>query len=427
MKIAFIGQKGIPTTTGGVEKHVEDLAVKLAQAGHEMYVYTRRNYTDRNLKKYKGVNLINLPNIATKHLDAISHTFLACLDLMRRDYDLIHFHSIGPSSLIWLAKLIKPQTPIIATFHTQCYYHQKWGSLAKLYLQFGEFVLCNFSDRVITISKLLKKYVQDKYDIEPVHVSNGVNIMEVKSVRNIAKWGLAKDSYLFLASRLVKHKGIHYAIKAYERLKTDKKLVIAGDSSFTDDYVLSLKKLAQKNKNIIFTGNQSGRTLAELYGSAYLFIQPSESEGLSIALLEAMSYGRAVLTSDIKENLEAIGDAGFVFKNKSISDLAARLERLLNDPVIVREKGKEGRNRVKKYFSWQQLTGLIETVYREERAAYNDYRVIWPRVIVLNNTIYLFLLQFFKLIILYFNLLMQSAVYLPKKIIHRPKTLKNPT
>ena len=130
MKIAIIGQKGIPSISGGVEKHVEDLSVRLVQAGHEVLAYTRPNYTNKNLKEHKGVQLISLPSFATKRLDAITHTFRACLDVAKRDVDVIHFHSIGPSSLIWLVKLLNPHTPVIATFHCQDYLHQKWGVFA---------------------------------------------------------------------------------------------------------------------------------------------------------------------------------------------------------------------------------------------------------------------------------------------------------
>ncbi|MCX6743875.1 MAG: glycosyltransferase [Candidatus Parcubacteria bacterium] len=107
MKIYFIGQKGIPAIYGGVESHVQELATRLVKEGHEVFVYVRNHYTPRDLNEYKGVKLIHLPSIKTKHLDAISHTLLASLDVLRRDADIIHYHAIGPSSLLWIPKLFK--------------------------------------------------------------------------------------------------------------------------------------------------------------------------------------------------------------------------------------------------------------------------------------------------------------------------------
>jgi len=355
MKIYFIGQKGIPAIHGGVEKHVEDLSTRLVKAGHEVFVYTRPNYTDKNLKKYRGVNLISLPTIATKHLDAIAHTFSACLDLMRRDVDIIHFHSIGPSSLIWLAKLLKPGVPVIFTFHTKCYEHKKWGVLAKLYLKIGEGIACRLADKVIVISPTLAEYTKLKYKISANYIPNGVSLPKIIKAGKIKKWGLKKDSYILTVTRLVGHKGVQYLIEAYKNLKTKKKLVIVGDGVYTDNYVNELKAMAEVNRNIIFTGNQTGKELAELFSNAYLFIQPSESEGLSIALLEAMAYKNCVLVSDIPENADVIKNCGVTFKNKSVISLRAKLNYLLKHPQLVKKFELSAKLRVRKTYNWSKL------------------------------------------------------------------------
>lgn len=365
MKIYFIGQKGIPSKSGGVEKHVEELSTRLAMAGHEVYAYTRPNYTPKEMKVYKKVNLISLPSIDSKYLDAISHTFRACLDLVRRDVDIIHFHSIGPSSLIWLVKILKPGVPIVSTFHTRCYMHKKWGFFAKSYLRFGEFVLCKFSDRTVAVSKSLAAYVKEKYNSSAVYVPNGVSLPVGHKTDEIKKWGLKKNGYIVAISRLVRHKGIHYLIDAYNRLNTNKKLVIVGDGAFTDDYVQEIKKAAADNENIIFTGRQAGKALHELFDNAYLFVQPSESEGLSVALLEAMSFEKAVLVSNIPENLEAIGEVGFTFMDRNIDDLKDKLDFLLKRPRMVYENGKLGRIRVAQHYSWSNIAKNIIKIYKQ--------------------------------------------------------------
>ncbi|MCK4539564.1 glycosyltransferase family 4 protein [Candidatus Parcubacteria bacterium] len=366
MKIAIIGQKGIPSVSGGVETHVEELSVKLAKKGHEVYVYTRPNYTDKNLKEYKGVNLISLPSIPTKHLDAISHTFFACLDVLRRDVDIIHFHSIGPSFLIWLIKILKPKTPVAATFHTLCYQHKKWKPFARFSLKLGEHVCCNMADKVIAISNGLKDYVFKKYKKEAEYIPNGVNKSEFYKAEEIKrKWGLEKNSYIIIVSRLIQHKGIHYAIKAFKKINTDKKLVIVGDGFFTDTYTEELRALAVDDKRIIFTGSQNGNVLKELFSNAYAFIQPSESEGLSISLLEAMSYGLGVLVSDIPENLEPIEDTGFSFKNKNVDDLAKKINYIINHPEELKNKGALAKKRVEENYNWDVIVDRVLGVYQK--------------------------------------------------------------
>lgn len=365
MKVYILGQKGIPAKFGGVETHVEELAKRLVKLGHEVNVYTRPNYTDPNLTNYEGVNLISVPNIGTKHLDAITASFRAIWNLRKREVDVIHFHSIGPSSLILLARLVKPGVPIIATFHTRCYQHQKWGVLAKAALKFGELSACLFAGRTITISRSLTDYAKAEYGIKADYIPNGVGLPKLKKADIIAKWGLEKGSYIMVVSRLVRHKGVQYLIKAYLGLRTDKKLVIVGSGAFTDDYVQELHDMAKGNNKIIFTGNQSGEALQELFSNAYLFVQPSESEGLSIALLEAMSYERATLVSDIPENLEAIEATGFSFRNKDVTDLRDKLDFLLKRPNLVHVHGKLGRERVEEHYNWRDISNNVVRVYRE--------------------------------------------------------------
>ena len=363
MRIAFIGQKGIPAKFGGVEKHVEDLSRRLAAAGHEVIVYTRPNYTDPQLGIWQGVKLISLPSIGTKHLDAITHTIRAILNVARREVDVIHFHSIGPSSLIWLIKLIKPKTPVVATFHMQCYHHQKWGRAARLYLKFGEWVCCNFADRTLVVSRTLQKYAAEKYRKPIIYIPNGVEIRNVTGAENIKAWELAPNNYIVAVSRLVRHKGLQYLIKAFKNLRTDKKLVIVGDGAFIDKYVAELKAMARGDERIIFTGNQIGSALDELFANAYLFVQPSESEGLSIALLEAMSYGRGALVSDIPENLEAVGEQGITFKNKSVRDLREKLTELMLNSEQVSENGRLNRERVRVHYNWNDIAMEIGQIY----------------------------------------------------------------
>ena len=357
MKIYFIGQKGIPAIYGGVERHVEELATRLAREGHEVFVYCRNHYTPANLQEYKGVKLIHLPSIKTKHLDAITHTFLATLDILRREVDIIHYHAIGPSALLWIPKLFKRSAKIISTFHSDDRKHKKWGVLARKCLGLGAYISVKWPDKTIAVSKYQSRVHGQEFGGELEYIPNGVPAMEkVKPQLITEKWGLTGNDYILAVSRLIKHKGLHYLIRAYLTLKDPaKKLVIAGDANYTNEYYQYLKNLAGDNPNIIFTGNQTGKTLAELYSNAYLFVQPSEAEGLSIALLEAMSYGKGVLCSDIEPNMEAVANIGLSFRSKSITDLAQKLQYLLEQPAFVEQMGEQLKERVEAEYNWDNI------------------------------------------------------------------------
>lgn len=364
MKVAFIGQKGVPTQNGGVERYVENLALDLIKRGAEVLVYSRHYYS-QGLKEYKGIQIVSLPSIRNKNLEAITNTFFACLDVIFRKVDVINFQAIGPASLIWLVKIFKPRTPIIFTYHCQDYYHKKWGGFARFYLKLGEKIGCRYADKVVVISQVLQKYLQDTYHIESIYISHGAYIEEKMPVREIRRWALEEKSYISYIGRLVRHKNVHLLIEAYKQIKTDKKLVIVGGSSYTDDYVTELMALAKDDERIIFTDNQSGHVLKELFSNTYAFIQPSEYEGLSVALLEAMGWGLACLVSDIPANLEGIGNAGLSFKEGDVQDLKTKLEYLLNNPVETERLGQAAKERVRTEFNWPGVAEKLETVYQE--------------------------------------------------------------
>ena len=382
MKIAMIGAKTIPFTGygGGVEQHVEQLSVRLKEWGHEVTVYSRVRLPDGQ-KFFKGVRVQYLPSIRTKHLDTISHVFLSTLHALFQPIDIIHYHGVGPSTLAWIPWLFKPKVKVVVTFHSIDRFHKKWGLLARLYLGWGEWTACHFTHRTIAVSKSIQEYCWQRFGRETVYIPNGVSFerrSESLHDNKIRKFGLVKDSYILTVARLVRHKGIHYLIEAYKKILsvygTDPKnwpggrvrdLVIAGAPSYTEDYYAYLKTLAAGVPQIKFVGFQGGATLAQLFSNAYLYVHPSEAEGLSTTILEAMSHGTCVLVSDIPENLESIDHAGFTFKARNIRDLYDMLAYLLDFPEAVKKHGAQGMSYIKQNFNWDEIVLKVEEVYKK--------------------------------------------------------------
>ncbi|MBU2025244.1 MAG: glycosyltransferase family 4 protein [Patescibacteria group bacterium] len=377
MKITFIGQRGIPAFYSGIETRVEQLAVRMARKGHDITVYCRNYYlkNQKKPKKYKRVNLIYLPTIRTKHFDTIVHTFLASVHALFSNYDVIHYQAPGPSSLSWIIRFLKRNTLVVATYNSRDQYHQKWGFIAKKYLNFSEKIISTIPHLTITLTKSLKREVKKKYKKTPIYIPNGTAIKKTTSFDRLKKWGLKKNKYALTVNRLVKHKGIHLLIKAFIRLQKSNhlpsnfKLVIVGSSKMlhTTQYEKQLKKLTKNNKNIIFTGTQKRKALAQLFSNAYLFIHPSEAEGLSTVIIEAMGCGKALLVSDIKENLEAIGSSknAITFKNKNTRDLTRKLKNLLDDPQKVKKLGKLAQIYAKKHYDWNKITKQHLKIYQK--------------------------------------------------------------
>lgn len=371
-RIAMIGQKGIPVQYGGVERHVEELSVALVQRGFQVDVYTRPYYTPSSKRMYRGVRLISLPSIRTKHFDAISHTFLATLDAIRRRADVIHYHGVGPSLMSWIPRLISPRTRVVVTFHCIDRYHEKWGLVARLMLAAGEWTATHFPHTTIAVSRTIQAYSQERYGRRPLYIPNGVALQSKQAHQPTLrrKFGLKTGRYLLSVTRLVPHKGVHTLIEAYRRTKISLPLVIVGGGAHTDEYVAKLHALAAGDPRIIFTGFVRGDLVEELYANALAFIHPSRAEGLPIVLLEAMRAQRPILASRIPEHRELLAPKpnqvfGRMFKPGNVDDLERQLRWLLTHPARANAMAATARQYVRTVMRWNLISAKTAELYDE--------------------------------------------------------------
>lgn len=337
LRIAMLGHKRIPSREGGVEIVVGELSTRMVQLGHDVTCYNRKGhhvsgeeFDGEALSEYKGVRVKNVFTIQKGGLAAVSSSVFAAIRAAFGRYDVVHFHAEGPCAMLWLSKLFGKKC--IATIHGLDHQRAKWGKFASWYILFGEKCAVKFADEIIVLSKNVQSYFKEKYGCDTVFIPNGVSVAPKKDAEEITdKYGLHQDDYILFLGRLVPEKGIRYLIEAYKAVNTDKKLVIAGGSSDTAEFEAELKAMAQDEPKIIFTGFVQGRVLEELYSNAYIYVLPSDLEGMPLSLLEAMSYGNCCLTSDIPECAEVINEYGLTFSQGNVADLKDKLQFLCNN------------------------------------------------------------------------------------------------
>jgi len=364
MKIAMIGIKGIPATWGGMDRIVEAMSLELVRRGHEVTVYCRPYYVPRDMDEYKGVKLIRTPTINTKHLDCPVHTFTSVVDCLRRDFDIIHFHSVPPAIFCGIPRLFGKKT--IVQVHGVGWTDVTWGRFVRFLMKAFEYPAVYWSNAFATVSEPAVEYFRNTYKVDVKYVPSTTRFNDPREPDKIKQYGLEKDGYILFVARLTPQKGLHYLLEAFKRVKTDKKLVIAGDVDPGDDlggYVTKLKAMA--DPRVVFLGWVYGDLLDELYSSAYLFVLPSETEGLSVSLLEAINFGCGVLVSDIPENLDALREYGFSFKNADVTDLAGVIQHLVDHPEEIAAKRGKGTEYVRKRYGVSPVVDSLESIYRE--------------------------------------------------------------
>ncbi len=372
MKIAMIGQKTVPSREGGVEIVVEELSSRMAAQGHEVTLFNRkRKHTAEKplLSEHKGCRIKEIFTINKKSLDAIVYAFFATIKAgrmaKRGEFDVLHFHAEGPCYFLnLLPKREKRKYKIVVTVHGLDWQRGKWGGFASKILRTAERRAVKYADEIIVLSKNNQKYFQEKYGRETTYIPNGIDLPTLQPADHITKqWGLTKNGYVLFLARIVPEKGLQYLIPAWkkvvEQTGTDKKLVIAGGPSHSDEYYEEVKAMCAGDPTIIMTGFVQGRALEELYSNAYLYVLPSDIEGMPMSLLEALSFGNVCLVSDIAENAEIINEDCFVFERGNVDRLRHQIKKILNLHVQTHE------NMVMPH-SWDEVTEKTLALYDGE-------------------------------------------------------------
>ena len=360
LRVAFIGGRGVISKYSGIETYYEEVGRRLAGMGHEVTAYCRTYFTPQG-KEHNGMRVVRLPTIRSKHLETLVHTFLSTLHVLVRPCDVVHYHALGPALFSFIPRLAGKKT--VVTVQGLDWQRKKWGRIAAAVLRLGERAAVSLPTRTIVVSQALQQHYRGVYGAETSYVPNGGVLRERRLPDKIFDWGLEPGKYILFLGRFSPEKGCHVLVEAYERLDTDIKLVMAGASSYCDEYSRRLRAYA--GERIKMLDWVSGEALDELLTNAMVFVLPSDLEGLSLALLDAMGAGLCVLSSDAAENREAADTAGFTFRRGDVADLADRLRFLIANPAVREAAGQAGKHRVREHYQWPTIAAEVERVYFE--------------------------------------------------------------
>ena len=304
--IAVTGFRGVPATWGGIEHHCENLYFRLAEKGYDITIYARSYYVPRGMSRYKGLKIKRLPTLNFKYTDALLHTLISIVHILFTNPDIVHIHGIGPCFFSWIPRVFRPRMKVFFTCHGLDWHRKKWPWWASRLIYLGELSAILFSQYRIVVSRELQNHFNSEHGVETAYIPNGMKPLPHSAPNLIKQWDLSARKYFLCVGRMVPEKRIEDVIKAYLLKPRISRLVIVGDNAASGQYMNGLRKLAENNASIIFTGYQFGAVLQELFSNTRAFVTASELEGLPITLLEALSYGAMCVTSDISPHREVM-------------------------------------------------------------------------------------------------------------------------
>jgi len=362
LRIAMLGTRGVPASYSGFETCVEELGARLAARGHIVTTYCRVPHVSYAGSTYRGMRLVKLPTIRSKHLDTITHTFLSSLHALGQGYDIALYFNVGNSPLTWILRLGGQR--VVLNVDGLDWKRKKWGRFARGYIRASERWAVRFPDRMVTDSRRVQQYYRDQHGAASTYIAYGANPVDTPPGAYLRRYHLDPGRYVLFVGRLVPENCAHHLIEAWRDLTTDLRCVIVGDAPYAAEYIRSLQ--ADADPRVIFTGYLFGEGYRELLSNAYCFVETSEVGGTHPAVLEAMAAETCVVVNDTPENLETIADAGFSYHGElGAIGLRNVLEGLLKDPALVADLARRGLDRVSTHYSWDGVTDAYETLFRE--------------------------------------------------------------
>lgn len=366
MRIALMGTRGIPANYGGFETFYENLGPRLAARGHAVTVYNRPHAIGRHAQgTYRGVRLIYLPSIRTKHLDTITHTLASVIHGLGQRYDIVYICGVGNTPVAWVPRVAR--AVVVLNVDSSDWKRRKWGSMAATYLRATERFAARAASVIVADNRVIQARYREVYRTQALYFPYGANIVEAAGTETLEAYGLVPRGYVLWVGRLEPETRVEELIQAFTAMRhPELRLVIVGDAPFAVGYRESLAALA--TDRVVFTGYQFGEAYRQLSFHAFAYVQTSPTSGTSPALLDQMAAGGAVVVRGTPTNLEVIADGGLSYDpDDPVEGLAACLTRLTTDADLRSRLAKAARERVAAAFSWDRITDDYERLFRELR------------------------------------------------------------
>lgn len=360
--VAMIGSRGFPGQPGGVERVLEALCPRLVLSKRADVTVYCANWLEHDSDTFDGVHLRRVNGMRSKYGDTISRSILATLKELIGGSEVIHYHSIGSAPLAILPRLFRKK--VVVTVHALDWQRSKWNSLVQRLLRFGEWASVRFPHVTVAVGPEIKEYLEAQYGRPVSYIPNGAERKERVEATTLVERGVRPGKFVLFVGRMVPEKGVHLLVEAFRSLPDhiDAQLALTGPIWYETEYHHQLTELIDGDERVVFVGQADDDLLAELYSTCACFALPSDVEGMSLSLLDAMAFEAPIVTSSIPPNKNLVDDAGLVFTAGDVDDLRTKLIEVLTDPDlanILRARAKER----SKTFDWDVIADAWADVY----------------------------------------------------------------
>ncbi len=354
MRIGLLGTRGIPANYGGFETFAEEISVRLAERGHEVTVYCRERNADTT---YRGVRLRYLPTIRHKYLDTVAHTALSTMDVLFRSFDVLLYCNAANAVFTLWPRLVG--TPVALNVDGVERRRKKWNRIAKAWYRISEWLATWCCSEIVSDAQRIREYYLERYGRESTFIPYGAEAGRTEHCELVRALGLEPRKYVLYVSRMEPENNALMVRQAFEKVRTDWKLVLVGDAPYAAEYIKQVKDT--RDPRIVIPGGIYGEGYRQLQSHCGAYVQATEVGGTHPALIEAMGRGTLVLYLDTPVSAEVAGGAAVPFSN----DLVEKLQWAVDVDDHERESwGCRAMRRVREHYSWDAVTDAYEALFR---------------------------------------------------------------
>ena len=375
-QIYIVGCKGIPAKYGGFETFVENLVSNKKDKNIEYHVSCMaNNFKEFEYKEAKCFN-IKLPfDNAFGRLLYVSRALNYIEKLNNFDKKIVYILGcrIGPLLLIHKRRLTKRNVTIFCNPDGLEWKRDKWNGIEKLIIKLCERCLVQNSDLIVSDSKAIEKYINDKYPkAKTTYIAYGAK-SELSKTKNSEyndwcnKNGISKNNYYLVIGRFVPENNYEIIIKEFIKTNTNKKLVFVTNYENNNYYKYLLKQTDfDKDKRVLFAGTIYNEDLLfKIRENAFAYIHGHEVGGTNPSLLEALAHTKLNLLLNIDFNKEVGEDCALYWSKEkdSLKELIEKAESL-NSKDIEKLSTKAKQRIINKY-NWDKICTSYEKLFKE--------------------------------------------------------------
>lgn len=354
MKIAFIGGRTFHHACG-IATYMYHLATELVKMGHEPIVFCEgEENREEMVNGFKVIERKSLGSVfLTKPLLGLRAT-LHCL-FKEKGVQVFHYNTWAPAMIASHIPLLFGRKVVMQS-HGLEWKRTKYSARQQALIKKIETWSALTNKHWTMVSQEQTDYFAKHYHRKCSTITCAVKIPgDAQSCDFLQRYGLKGNDYFLYMGRLVQDKNPDYLIKGFVTANLpDKKLLLCGCADTNDNYEAYLRGLA--NDNVVFTGSIFDADKDAAYRNCYAFCIPSTLEGLPMALLEAMSYGKIAIASDIPACHEALGESGIYVPYEDANAITEAIKDLVCNESKYEWQKDANKLRAQNKFSWENTT-----------------------------------------------------------------------